>query len=456
MYMQTRIAAGEDTHGHDAVPQSYRACKGTHMSMVEIIRRWNRARLERRELRKRAGEARAGGLVVRLVGPVRTWNRERIARRRQPGELLASLAANDTAALEALVFLLQSARQGREASEAGLAALTERLSDSTASLSERLSRVDGTVEALRITLAKGLVPLAQQSAASGRDGGDPALGLAVPGERPHLIVEETGRQDLVSPELDLFAYLAPLLPSRTALDIGANVGDVSHALLAAGLTVHAFEPAPATFARLMERLGPVPEFSGHAIALGPSDGSAELRLASDASNVAYGDPSQYSTLLPQAGLEDLPFTETVSVPMRSLESLHQANEIPANVGLVKIDTEGFDLEVIRGMGDRTYPLVVAEFWDPECEFGRKGALNRLDEIVPEMRRRGYPWHLVIYRVWGRDEVAWYCNRSASVERSWGNAFFFRDRRLFGEARRWCASVLPGASFVLKRRSAGGV
>jgi len=90
---------------------------------------------------------------------------------------------------------------------------------------------------------------------------------------------------------------------------------------------------------------------------------------------------------------------------------------------------------------------MAEYWDPEFPFARTGASNRLDDLVAEMRRRGYPWHIVLYRVWGRDGVAWYANRATSVERSWGNLLFFKDWRLFASASRWCAGSLPAARFV---------
>jgi FkbM family methyltransferase len=262
-----------------------------------------------------------------------------------------------------------------------------------------------------------------------------------------VLLEPTRRNALLNPEADLLAHLARALPFKTALDVGANVGDVSAALLDAGMAVHAFEPAPATYAVLAGRFAGRPGFVGHAFALGRTDGAGRLHLARDLSGGKYGDPSLYASLVEHAMLPDLQFGEAIDVEVRSLDSLHRSGVLPADVGLVKLDTEGLDLEVIRGMGDRTYPLVVAEFWDEECEFGRIRAENRLDELVAEMRRRGYGWHLVVYRVWGRGDIAWYCNRSESVERSWGNVLFFRERSLFGQARRWCAAELPRARFV---------
>jgi len=380
------------------------------LKIVNAVRRWNHARLERRRRVRAAGGTPAGAWISRLGRWLRGRNRNRLARRRArrgAGSLLESLAANDTSILEALVFLVRAEQQERAAREEATAAAAAKL----AALEERVTE-----------------------------------GLRGAATRPEF-VEQTGRRELFSPELDLITSLAPLIEGRTALDVGANIGEVSAVLLDAGFAVHAFEPAPSAFEELTRRLGARRSFSAHPVAVGRDDGSADLHLAKDLSGGKYEDASLFSSLLDHATPPDLPFTAKVRVPVRSLDSLHRAGEIPADVGLVKIDAEGLDLDVIRGMGERSYPLVMAEYWDPEFPFARTGASNRLDDLVAEMRRRGYPWHIVLYRVWGRDGVAWYANRATSVERSWGNLLFFKDWRLFASASRWCAGSLPAARFV---------
>lgn len=354
-----------------------------------------------------------------LLGRLRRWNRRRLARRHAP-DVLASLAANETAILEALVTLVGRAGEERRARERAEDAAAERL----AALEERL--------------AASLGDVAARLAAFEERGAD---------RRPHPLVEPTGRSLLLNPEADLLAHLAPALPGRTAIDVGANVGEISAALLDAGLHVHAFEPLPSAFGQLERRFAGRPGFRAYALAIAASDGVAQLHVAVDRSGGVYGDPSLYASLLEHAMPVGLEFGEALPVEVRSLESLHRAGVLPDDVALVKIDTEGVDLDVVRGMGTRTYPLVVAEYWDHQVAFARGGARNRLDELVAEMRRRGYGLHLVLYRVWGRGEVAWYANRSDSVERSWGNVLFFRERSLFSLARRWCAAELPRARFV---------
>jgi hypothetical protein len=144
--------------------------------------------------------------------------------------------------------------------------------------------------------------------------------------------------------------------------------------------------------------------------------------------------------------EGLQFTERTSVRVRTLEGVHRAGLVPEDVGLVKIDTEGFDLEVIRGMGEYRYPVIVTEYWDSEIPFGQSGLLYTLGSLVAEMRSRGYFWHIVLCRIWGRDQNGYYCNHERSLPKSWGNIFFFREYDLFAPAQRWCSAVLPGIYF----------
>ena len=152
------------------------------------------------------------------------------------------------------------------------------------------------------------------------------------------------------------------LPYRLAIDVGANRGDVSERLLQAGFEVYAFEPFPPVLERLQERLANNPNF--HSLA------------------------------------EGLVFKQSVPVAVKTLAGLYDTGEVPSQVGLVKIDAEGFDLVVIKGMGDFRYSVVVAEFWDPGFPFAQTGAMNDLKDMVPAMRQREYAWHVIIYRIWG--------------------------------------------------------
>jgi FkbM family methyltransferase len=221
--------------------------------------------------------------------------------------------------------------------------------------------------------------------------------------------------------------------------------------LKSGYEVYAFEPFTPVFEKLQNRLGKCTEFHSYNIAIGSDDTTMNLHLATDLSGSGlYKDTTLYSSLMPHSMPEDMVFANTIRVPVRSLESLHRAQEIPMEIGLVKIDTEGFDLEVIRGMGEHRYSIIMAEFWDAKMEFGKSGALNRLNELVEEMRQRNYHWHIVVYHVWGSDGAAYYSNYAQSVDKSWGNVFFFQDYKVFAQALQWCSATLPATYFAPHR------
>ncbi len=249
-----------------------------------------------------------------------------------------------------------------------------------------------------------------------------------------------------NPEVGLMSFLYSYMPSRKALDIGAHVGNVSERLLKAGYEVYAFEPYVPTYEKLVSRLGGNKEFHPFNLALARVEAELPLHLAIDCSpSGRHHDITQFSSVPLHSMPHDLPFTETVLVSAKPLMAL-QPDPVPEDVGLVKIDTEGYDLEVIRGMGDRRYPVVVVEFWDTRMPFGESGLLYTLDSIIDEMRSRGYGWHIVLYRVYGRDEVAFYSNHDRPIPASWGNIFFFREHATFAHAEAWCAAVLPRTYF----------
>ncbi|NCR17065.1 MAG: FkbM family methyltransferase [Microcystis aeruginosa LL13-03] len=265
----------------------------------------------------------------------------------------------------------------------------------------------------------------------------------------------TNQSNFQGIEVELMCYLYSYLPYPSALDIGANQGDVTERLLQTGYEVYAFEPFLPVVEKLKNRLSNFSNLHVFPLALGAINEERELHLVGDKNLV--NDPNSQPlypdadyTLLSSINIHSLPegmvFTEKVPITVTTLETLHQQQQVPMEVGLVKIDTEGFDLQVIQGMGDYRYPVVVAEFWDEKFPFGEFGADNRLPSLVEAMKLRGYHWFIVIYRVFPDNEVSFYCNHLISVGSSWGNVFFFQEHSVFSEALKWCSCVMPATYF----------
>jgi FkbM family methyltransferase len=251
----------------------------------------------------------------------------------------------------------------------------------------------------------------------------------------------------MNPEAALLEFLYSYIPSHKALDIGAHVGDVSACLLRAGYEVYAFEPAPDVYDKLISRLGEQRNFHPFRLALGSEEGEALLHLATDLSPERYyEDPTLLSSLVAHSMPDNISYTRTVPVAIRTLAEFHRAGTVPEDIGLVKIDTEGFDLEVVRGMGAHRYPVVLTEYFDVRHPFGQSGLLYTMESLVHEMRDRGYLWHIVIHHDWHCKITGYYCNHEHAVPGTWGNVCFFSDRSIFSEAESWCSAILPRTYF----------
>ncbi len=130
----------------------------------------------------------------------------------------------------------------------------------------------------------------------------------------------------------------------TCLDIGANLGWYTvllRRLVGPSGAVHAFEPNPPVFARLVENVelaGAPPNVHLHRLGLGRETLSADL-------HVFEGIPDGHASFSDQgrAGFS------TVSCPVRRLDDVLQEEGLD-RVSFVKMDVEGSELGVLEGAG----------------------------------------------------------------------------------------------------------
>jgi len=178
---------------------------------------------------------------------------------------------------------------------------------------------------------------------------------------------------------DMLFTLRYLLPTDTFVDVGANVGIYS--LLAAGAVpqgqVLAFEPNPITAERMRTNLGlnRLTNVMLHTSAVGSKAGTATLTA-----KLGPGD---------HIALGQLSGGDTISVPMTTLDA---AVERTAPVSLVKIDVEGFEVEVLRGATDLLQrddaPAWIMEVNGLSQRYGAGDAA--IEEVF---RRHGYAMYL---------------------------------------------------------------
>jgi FkbM family methyltransferase len=133
------------------------------------------------------------------------------------------------------------------------------------------------------------------------------------------------------------------------LDVGANKGQFARMIRRTGFDgrIISFEPVSQNFALLTEQMAGDSNWQGHQLALGASDGEAEINVTQKSVFSSFFQPNQYS--LGRFGEESaIAHQETVQV--RTLGGLFDSlvKEIEQPRVFLKMDTQGFDLDVLRG------------------------------------------------------------------------------------------------------------
>jgi FkbM family methyltransferase len=147
------------------------------------------------------------------------------------------------------------------------------------------------------------------------------------------------------------------------LDVGANVGQFGSELRHNGYqgTIVSFEPVP-SFADAVEDLAAGDDdWTVHRTALGSRDGTIPIRvqhsLSSALTSTEYGRRRFQS-------LQKFADDEQIDVPLRRLDGV--LDEVMASLAargigspriFLKMDTQGFDLEVFAGLGERVRDIV---------------------------------------------------------------------------------------------------
>jgi FkbM family methyltransferase len=133
---------------------------------------------------------------------------------------------------------------------------------------------------------------------------------------------------------------------KLCIDVGANVGQYSRALLEVSeATVFAFEPLPAAFLEL-ERIGGQSErrFRAYNLAVGNSKGRARLHFGDEKSE--FASLSIEVNQIDYVGQENTSF---VNVEVGKLDDyMTEFEAISQEVDLLKIDVEGYEAEVLAG------------------------------------------------------------------------------------------------------------
>ena len=216
-----------------------------------------------------------------------------------------------------------------------------------------------------------------------------------------------GRNDpAVNGEPQLQRWIIGLSPHGqpvTVVDVGANVGQWSAAMLGAArqagrlgdLDLHAFEPSSYTFARLTAALSGQPA-TLRRIALSDRSGSAVLHVVAPGAGTNSLHPS-HDTMASQSA-------ETVTTT--TLDAYAQLSGI-GEFTLVKVDAEGHDMAILRGAASlfSRHRISVAQFeYNQRWIYSRSFLRDVFDFLKPLGYRLGKvtPRGVEFYPAWDPD------------------------------------------------------
>lgn len=173
--------------------------------------------------------------------------------------------------------------------------------------------------------------------------------------------------------LDIKRHL-PNLRVRTIFDVGANVGQSlkDFTRLYPDTEVHCFEPSPINFAKLAQTVATAKNARCYQIALGANEAVGTMVTA---------DRATMHTVSPNA-------EGNIPVEITTLDKV--MNKIGLNhVDYLKIDTEGFDLDVLRGATE-SLSASAFDLIEVECGMNKNNTYHvRFDIIKNFLEAYGY-------------------------------------------------------------------
>lgn len=199
-------------------------------------------------------------------------------------------------------------------------------------------------------------------------------------------------------------YREILAPGDVVIDVGAHVGTRARAMRAAGARVIALEPQR-RFAGFLRRTLPRDIVLIEAAA-GSSEMRADMAVSSRHPTVSSLQADFVNEAAAAPGFEHVRWDRSERVQVTTLDTLIARYGLPA---YIKIDVEGFEIEVLRGLS-QPVPLLSVEYLPAFLELTHR-VLSRLEALG------SYRFNAVVGE---RSGFLWRDWRDADALRDWLN------------------------------------
>ncbi len=217
---------------------------------------------------------------------------------------------------------------------------------------------------------------------------------------------------------EIVKTLIPFITHKTFIDIGAQKGSFATFTFNQGLAGVLFEPCPkyhAVLSQLVRNRDSV--FLDYAI--DEEDREADFFIN-------YGDGStpadSFHSLCYMANDPQVRHRQKIRVTCRSLQSLFKQGVIDEHVGILKIEADGNDLRVLKGVGAVKPEVLICQFYTkglyPQWEDARPR------EIITEAQKLGFSRFAAIKRYHEIEQVT--LSPASFSKRQWGTLIFIND------------------------------
>lgn len=169
-------------------------------------------------------------------------------------------------------------------------------------------------------------------------------------------------------------YSQFIRPGDLVFDIGANVGNRVSSFLACEAKVVAVEPQPTCVNMLKEKFGN--RITVESVGIGATRAELEMQIATDSTVSSFNKDYINST---KERFKYTEWVDTISVPVITMDELMGKYGVPA---FCKIDVEGYELEVLKGMHE-VVPMLSLEYCVPEMQGQLHECVNYLVAVAPQ-------------------------------------------------------------------------